>query len=465
MRKNEKEKMSDSMLRFENQDIEFKQGYVPDIKKEVTAFINADGGTILIGVRKDGAVIGVKNPDKVMQQTANSLKDSIVPDVMPFVSIRTEVMENRNVVVIEITTGTNRPYYLKDKGLRAGGVYVRKGSSAQPMTDEGIREMILASSGNSFEEARSLNQSLSFDTFASEMKRRNLKFGRAQMRTLKLIGEDGLYTNLALLLSDQCPFTIKVALFQGVDKAVFRDRREFKGSVLKQLEDVYQYIDLNNKTNATFSGLERHDARDYPEDAVREVLLNCIVHRDYSFSGSTLINIFDDRMEYVSLGGLVAGLELESIFLGASVSRNPNLAAVFYRMQLIESYGTGISKIRRLYADRTSKPKFETAKGVFRVTLLNCNYENIPSGKTVNDNIVSGNFYTVNAAAGPEVPLRDPKQTIIKYAKQHGQITRKQTEELLSVGSTKAYHLLTELCNEKKLIPEGNGRNRVYRFR
>jgi ATP-dependent DNA helicase RecG len=270
------------LMRFEDQDIEFKQEYVPDIKKEVLAFINADGGTILIGVRKDGEVIGVDNPDEVMLQSANALKDALVPDVMPFVSIHTETMEEKHVVEIDVSTGTNRPYYLRNKGLRAGGVYVRKGSSSQPMTDEGIREMIRTASGDSFEEMRSLNQSLTFDTLASEMKRRNIAFGKDKMRTLKMIGEDGLYTNLALLLSDQCQATIKVAVFQGTDKAVFRDRKEFTGSVLRQLEDVYQFIDLNNKTQATFSGLERTDIRDYPEAAVREALLNCIVHRDYA---------------------------------------------------------------------------------------------------------------------------------------------------------------------------------------
>lgn len=447
------------MLKFENQDIEFKQEYVSDIKKEVMAFINADGGTILIGVRKDGTVLGVDNPDEVMLKTANSLKDSLAPDVMPFVSIHTEVIEKKNVVAIDITTGTNRPYYLKDKGLRVGGVYVRKGSSSQPMTDEGIREMIRASSGSSFEAARSLNQSLSFDTLTSEMKRRDLEFGKAQMRTLKLIGEDGLYTNLALLLSDQCLSTIKVALFQGTDKVVFRDRREFTGSVLKQLEDVYQFLDLNNKTYATFSGLERKDTRDYPEEAVREALLNCIVHRDYSYSGSTLINIYDDRMEYVSLGGLVPGLELDSIFLGVSVTRNPNLAAVFYRMHLIESYGTGINKIQRLYEGMTNKPKFETAKGVFRVTLPNCNFDNVSALSERSERNPKENGKV-------EIPetMSDQKRIIVTFVKEHGQITRKQTEALLNVGSTKAYRLLSELCDEKKLKYDGNGRKRVYRL-
>lgn len=439
------------MLGYENQNVEFKQEYVQDIKKEVMAFINADGGTVLVGVRRDGVVIGVGNSDEVMLQIANSLKDSLVPDVMPFVSIRTIELEEKAVVEIEVSTGTNRPYYLREKGLRAGGVYVRKGSSSQPMTDEGIREMILQTGGKSFETARSMNQDLTFQTVAFEMKRRGIEFGIAQMRTLKLIGDDGLYTNLAYLLSDQCQTTTKVALFQGTDKAVFRDRKEFTGSVLRQLEEAYQFINLSNRTKATFSGLERTDTRDYPEEAVRESLLNCMVHRDYSYSGSTLINIYDDRMEYVSLGGLVSGIELESIFLGVSQSRNPNLAAVFYRMHLIESYGTGISKIQRAYADSFGKPEFETAKGVFRVTLPNRNCSE--AAPIQNESAQTSNLQAV---------LKKQKQIIFDYAKENGQITRKEAEDILDIGSTKAFRLLKELCDEGRMEQRGTGKLSKY---
>lgn len=439
------------MLKFENQNVEFKQEYVQDIRKEVLAFVNAEGGTIFVGVRKDGAVTGIGDPDEVMLQIVNSLKDAIAPDVMPFVSVRTVEIEEKQVIEIDISTGTNRPYYLREKGLKPSGVYVRKGSSSQPMTDEGIREMIIQSSGKSYENGRSMNQNLTFEILSYEMKKRSIEFGSAQMRTLKLTGEDGLYTNLAYLLSDQCETTTKVALFQGTDKAVFRDRKEFTGSVLKQLEDVYQFIDLNNKTKAVFSGLNRLDTRDYPEEAVREALLNCTAHRDYSFSGSSLINIYDDRMEYVSPGGLVPGLELKSIFLGVSQSRNPNLAAVLYRMRLIESYGTGIGKIQRMYYGTGVHPKFETAKGVFRLTLPNCNEM---------DAYVAAQEQAETAGSGSL--LEKQKDMIAAYALENGQVTRREAEELLEAGTTKAFRLLKELCDEGRLKAEGNGKLSRY---
>lgn len=435
------------MLSFENQNIEFKQEYVPDIRKEVIGFANSDGGSVLVGLRKDGIAVGVDDPDGVMLKIVNSLKDAISPDVMPFVRVNTIKIDEKNIVKIEVTTGTNRPYYLREKGLKPSGVYVRKGSSTQPMTEEGIREMILQNSGRSFESCRSLNQNLTFNTFKKEMQKRSMAIGVSQMRTLKLIGDDGLYTNLALLLSDQCEVTTKAAVFQGNDKEIFRDRKEFSGSLFKQLDEVYEFINLNNKTKAIFSGLERTDKRDYPEEALRESLLNSIVHLDYALSGSNLINIYEDRIEFVSLGGLVPGLELSAIFLGVSQSRNPDLATIFYRMRLIESYGTGIGKIEKAYKNDQKQPKFETAKGVFRVTLPNRN-----------EAAVTQSLYQHTG----ELSLDKQKDRIVKYAEEKGSVTRKDVEDLLNVGTTKAFTLIKDLCEVKKLEKKGKGRLSTY---
>lgn len=285
----------------ENSNTEFKEIYVSEIKKEVAAFANTDGGIIYIGIDDAGNAVGLDNTDSVMTQAANSLKDGIKPDVMPFVKINDVIIENQKIIKIEVVPGTNKPYYLSDKGLKPSGVYVRKGSSSQPVSDEAIRDMIIQTSGTSYEAGRSMNQELSFSYFTQKMKENGLETGDSQFRTLNLTGDDGLYTNLALLLSDQCEHTIKFAVFQGTDKAKFYDRKEFSGSVLKQLDEAFTIINYYNKTRSVINGLKRSDIRDYDEENIREALLNCIVHRDYSFSGSTLVSIYDDRIEFVSV--------------------------------------------------------------------------------------------------------------------------------------------------------------------
>ena len=454
------------MKRFGNVDLEFKEIYVPDIKKEVIAFANSEGGMLYVGIRKDGTIVGVEDPDDVMLRIAGSLKDSICPDVMPFVKISAVKKEEKTVIEVSVEVGTNRPYYLQEKGLKPTGVYVRKGSSSQPLSDEGIREMIVEVNGDSYECCRSMNQNLTFETLREEMKKRNLELGPAQMKTLHLIGEDGLYTNLALLLSEQCEHTIKAAVFQGSDK------KEFSGSILKQLNEAFQLIELLNKTQATFAGLERTDKRDYPMGAVREALLNCVVHRDYSFSGSTLLNFYDDRLEFVSLGGLVSGISMEAIFMGVSQPRNYNLAAFFYRMKLIESYGTGIGKICRLYEAEQSRPQFDTAKGVFRVILPNCNEKTQEKYRVEPERLLlkesrmpyhatdSKNVYYHSSEA-----VFKEEELILRFVKEYGRIKRKDVEQLLGVKQTKAFYLLQELCEKQLLIPVGKGRSSYYELK
>jgi ATP-dependent DNA helicase RecG len=190
---------------------------------------------------------------------------------------------------------------------------------------------------------------MKFSSLRKELKKRGLSFTETQMKNLGIMTADKIYTNMGLLVSDQCAHSIKLAIFQGSDKSVFRDRKEFFGSLFLQLSEAYRLIDFYNGTKANFQDLIRTDIRDYPEEAIREALLNAIVHRDYSFSGSTLINIYSDRLEIISLGGLVPGLSLEAAIMGASQTRNKNLAALFYRLKLIEAYGTGISKIISSY--------------------------------------------------------------------------------------------------------------------
>ena len=445
---------------IEGVDVEFKEldrirGTLPDsIPKEIVAFANTEGGELYIGICNDGSVVGVSDPDDVMTRISNTVHDTILPDVMPFIQIRPVELEGKQVIKTTIAVGTQRPYYLAKEGLKPNGVFVRRGSACIPLNEAGIREMIMETSGKSYEECRSLNQDLTFESLQSEMAARKIEFGPAQMKTLKMIGSDGLYTNLALLLSDQCAHTIKAAVFQGSDDVIFRERKEFSGSLLKQLNDAYQFLDFYNKTEATFTGLRRTDQRDYPEEAVREALLNSIIHRDYLFSGSTIINMFDDHIEFISLGGLVRGISMEAIFMGVSQSRNPNLAAVFYRLGLFESYGTGIRKIMRLYQGFDHQPVFKSAEGAFTVELFNRNENTTNEENSVADGL--------DSQIDPIQEIEEIRTTVYQRAKEQGKVTRKEVEQEFGFGSTKAFKVLKALCELGLLIQQKNGNRTVY---
>lgn len=435
----------------ESVDVEFKEvdrekGTLPSsCAKEIVAFANTGGGDLYIGISDDGTVRGVQNTDDTMKRLSSMAHDTILPNIMPFLQIRPVEMDGKDVIKASVSVGTQRPYYLSSGGLTPRGVYVRVGSASIPLGESGIREMILETSGASYEECRSINQNLTFDTLQREMKERGMELGQSQMEALHMTGSDGLYTNLALLLSEECTHTIKVAVFQGKDGALFRDRKEFSGSLLKQLNDAYDFLELYNKTEASFSGLRRTDTRDYPEPALREALLNSIIHRDYLFSGSTIINVFDDRIEFVSLGGLVRGISMEAVMMGVSQSRNPNLQSIFYRLKLVESYGTGIRKIIRLYSFSGHQPEFRSAEGGFSLTLYNLNEEvSLPQEEK-------------SAAADDET-----EKTISLLARETGEITRKEVDEKFGFSSTKSFHILKKMCDKGLLVQQKKGYQTVY---
>lgn len=430
------------MIFQESETVELKEIVVDDIKKEIIAFANGEGGRLYIGVRDDGTVTGLESVDNVSLQISNMVRDAIKPDLTMFLHYKTIEIEEKQVLEIEIQRGTERPYYIAKKGLRPEGVYVRQGYSSVPANDTAIKRMIKETDGDRFEEMRSLEQNLTFVETSREFARRNVEFGLHRMKTLKLLNNDGIYTNLGLLLSEQCKHTIKVAVFQGTDQSVFKDRREFSGSLFKQLNEVYEYIDIHNQTQSTFNKLLRIDTRDYPEDAIREALLNLMVHRDYGFQASALISIYDDRIEFVSVGGLVSGIDLEDIMMGISVCRNQNLANVFYRLQLIEAYGTGIRKILNAYHDVKQKPEIQHTQNAFKIILPNRN-----------QSLERKEEYEV---------LSKTEQQIIELMKQNGKLSRKEIETKLELSTSTALRLLKKLTEKNLVVQNREGRKVNY---
>lgn len=433
----ERDRKSDNMELYESEIIELKEIYTTDLKKEIVSFANTNGGTIYIGVHDNGTIVGVDHADFVIQQIANSIRDSIRPDISMFTSIELLKDENKSYIKVTVDSGTKKPYYLSDKGLKPTGVYVRSGTTSAPASEDAIRMMIKMTDGDSFETNRSLIQELTFNSLSKEMERRKLEFTGVQMKNLGILSSDGIFTNMGLLVSDQCRHSIKFAVFQGTDKLVFKDRKEFTGSLFEQLAEAYKTIDFYNGTMASFHDLLRTDERDYPEDAVREALLNAIVHRDYSFSGSTFINLYSDRLEFISLGGLVPGLSLEAAMLGASQSRNEKLANLFYRMKLIEAYGTGISKIISCYKGKSEQPVFESVEGAFQVILPNVHARNLS--------------------------MEDAKYLpILQLFEYKKEITRSDVETVLGSGTTHAINIVKEMLDKSLIEKVGNGRLTRY---
>lgn len=329
-----------------------------------------------------------------------------------------------------------------------------KGASSVQASPEQIRQMIKESDGDTFEKMRTMQQELTFDEAEHTFKKYHVDFSEDKYIALGLRNlHDDQYTNLALLLSDQCQHTTKVAVFGDDANTIFKDAKEFDGSIFKQLDETFSYLSLCNRTAAIFKGLERIEKPDYPEEAIREALLNALIHRDYGFSGSIIINVNDSCMEFISIGGLLPGLSAEDIRSGISQPRNRKLAEIFHRLRLIESYGTGIRKIFKLYNGSTVQPRIEVTANTFKLILPNLN--------------TSGEQTVVTETEQVSTPLAVTPQMkiVLDYLAEYGEMSDEELQEILNIKKTRAY-LLTRQMSESGLIEvSGRGATKKYRLK
>lgn len=421
-------------MKQESDKLEFKREVNDSLVKEVIAFCNSSGGTIIIGYNDNGSICGLEDARCDLDKISNKLHDSIEPDVSFLVAPRIENEDGKDIIIIEVLQGTSKPYYIKSKGMTPEGVYVRVGATSQPSTRDSIKDMLIDSSGVTFEKNLSINQDLTFLYTERVFKEKDIAFGIREKRTLGIINDKGKYTNLGLLLSDQCPYTIKMAVYTDTTKKEFIDKKETNtGSILQQLDEAESYLKLNNKVSGKIQGMERIDSYDYPEESIREILLNTISHRNYEIPGSTLVHIFTNRIEFLSLGGLVKGLTVEDIKLGSSSSRNPKLVSVFHRLGLVEAYGSGIPRMLELYKNSINIPNIQVAPNSFLVEI-------------------------------PKIALKKEYSIIMEYLRNHESATREEIEKILGTKKVTTISILNEMVERCMIKKEGKSKNIIYKI-
>lgn len=438
---------------LESSRLEWKRTYTEEIKKELVAFANTDGGELIIGLADDGSLVGVENPDRVSAQVTNMLRDAISPDITLIAQVEIRSQDNRSLIHITVNRGGKRPYYISSKGMTSAGVYVRHGNTSAPATADAIREMIRDTDGYGYETNKSFDQHLTFEYCGKIFADRGVAFGHNQMKTMKMIDRDGSFTNLAMLLSDQCFHGIQFACFQGTDIGTFTERLRFTGSILSQLDEAFHALNRYNRTRSEIHGLYRTDSRDYPEEALREALINAIVHRDYDRDVSTNIRVFDDRIEIVSYGGLPPSTTIETFLLGLSMPRNRNLADVFFRLELIEAFGSGIPKMTGVYQKSGQGISFKTSPSGFMIVLPNLNSSK-ESRKTRPEPAVKQD----------EVGLLEDQRSKSAHdlilAK--GPVSRMELETVWDIGRSTASKWIDQLVDKGILIRVGHSRNTKY---
>ncbi|WP_157844400.1 ATP-binding protein [Candidatus Methanomethylophilus sp. 1R26] len=351
------------------------------------------------------------------------------PDITTTSKIDIENIDGKNVVIVSVNEGTNKPYYLREKGLRPEGVFIRMGTVTEPVTDGMFYHLVHYEFSSKYEEFISIRQDLTFRYLEKAAGKKKMKLDTSHMESLRMVRE-GKYTNLAFILSDQFDQPIKMASYPDHHKSRFIDREIADGSALEQAEKAIKYIMEHNRTVSTIAGIYRQDMLQFPETAVREAVLNAVVHRDYSREGTILISIYPDCLTIVSPGELYTYYTESDLFSGVSSLRNRNLAYIMYRLELIESFGTGLPRIMDEYVPFDAVPSVKSGSSIFTITL---------------------------PAIGAHQEAAD------SFLRTHSTFTRQELQDALGMNRNEAVMKIRELSEQGRITKYGAGRSTRYR--
>ena len=415
----------------ETRTLEFKETITNTFLKTVSAFSNYDGGTIFFGVDDDGNIKGLPDVKQACLDIENKINDSITPQ--PDYTL--EVQNNDQTIKLTVKSGLQKPYLYKSKA------YKRNDTATIEVDTLEFSRLVLDGKNIRFEELPCKDQELSFEILHRKLKEtvRIENFDKDTLKTLNLYDDVNGFNNAAGLLADKNHFPgIDIVKF-GENISIIQKRSTFENiSVLEVYEkaidvfrDYYQY--------EVIQGADRKKMEKVPEAAFREAIANALIHRVWDVNSQIRVSMFDDRIEIVSPGGLPSGITEEEYLSGKlSVLRNRNLANVFYRLGFVEIFGTGITRIKQLYAESLIKPDFEVSENAIKIMLpVFEKNADLTEDEIIIYKLLSKTMLKPISEVAPYVPF----------------------------GKSKTIKLLKEMCQKGVIAVEGKGKGTKYIIR
>ena len=433
--------------------------------KTVSAFANGLGGSVYFGVTNSDEAAGLADA----QQTADKISELIKARIEPSLRFLLEpiTVGGKNILRLEIRSGQDTPYYYSADGNKIA--FYRVGNESVQAPPHILNELILKGRHQSFDslESRFLYEDNSFTLLSATYKKET---GYAlhlpdDLTSFGLLGESGdRLTNVGALLADDCRVynsRIFCTRWNGLEKSsIFIDAlddSEYSGNIITLLQNGLTFIRNKYKVKWRKTPEKRVEMPDYSQIAVREALINAIIHRDYTFMGSEIhIDMYDDRLEITSPGGMVDGKRIQDMDLTnvPSKRRNPVIADLFQRLKLVERRGSGLKKIRKEYDGSTKRPIFFSDESWFITTLYNLNYgviEDVDADANVTKNVTLD--VTKNVTKD-----NDRRKQILELISTNGEITSTQLSQTMNVTKRTILRDLEELRNLGIIVRAGGKR-------
>ena len=487
----------EKIITTEGKNVEFKlelpQRDVTFLKTAV-AFANCQGGKFVFGIRnEDHAVVGMNDETlfQDMDTITNLIADNCEPAIMPNVYPLT--MESKSLIIVEIGVGRQRPYYVKSLSMMEG-TYIRVAAETRKAEAYMVKELMFEGAHRFFDKTVCLGLDASEEDIGAlcrslqETARRYRPTEAAGSQAIREVTSNQLLswgvltrkedkvvpTNAFALLTGHylLPTMTQCAVFKGKTKDVFLDKREYEGPIQEQQDEAFQFVLRNIKLGARIKGLYRQDVYEIPPAAIREILVNAVVHRSYLATGNIQVALYDDRLEVLTPGKLPIDQTIEAMKSGFSKIRNEALAKAFAYMGLIEGWGSGIPKVNALLK-QAGLAEMEISGGDFFVMFtIRRNPGFNPTGDNSHVGVEGENvgLETTNVGLGVgleaenvgldgrNVGLKEGESLIVKIIQENPHITAKELATRLHTTTRTAERIFHQLKSCEKIRREGGKR-------
>ena len=442
---------------IESNRIEFKRELTRelDIEKEVIAFLNyREGGVIYIGVDDNGKPVGVKDIDGDMLTIKNRLRDSILPTPMGLFDVTVERIDEIPVIKVFVSSGTEKPYYKKQYGLSPKGCFLRVGTAAEPMTQHQIDDLYTQRVHNSLKNVISPRQDLTFAQLRIYYAEKGMQLNDNFLRSLDLLTDDGKLNYVAYLLADENGNSMKLAKYAGTDRYELISNNEYGYCcLLTATQKILDKLDVENQVSSVITPTGRIDTPQWDRIAIREAVINAVVHNDYVYGAPAKIELFSDHLEITSIGRIPQGLSMEDFFNGVSLPRNRELMRVFRDVEVVEALGSGMQRIMRKY----TKDNFEFGDNYVRLTVP---YNWIEEQKKVTEGVTEEVTEEVTEGVTEEVTDTTPNK-LLRLIAANPSITIPRMMNALSMSDSGVRKVLRNL-QAKGILRRVDGRSKGH---
>ena len=445
--------------------------------KSVSAFANGQGGKLIFGVKEDNTILGLSDYQEVSENISEIIK--IKMDTNPEFDMEIKELDGKVILILSVFAGKNTPYFVVDGGSRTA--YKRVGNQSVPASRIDLFNLSLKGEHISYDSLQSKKkiEDVSFKELKIEYKERTGKdFEEKDLKSFGLVNDEGNLTIAGALFADNYQVyqsRVFCTRWNGLTKANGRmdalDDIEFEGNIIYLLKASLDFVKRNSKKMWKKGPVYRIEYPEYPERAVQEALVNALIHRDYSVVGSEVhIDIYDDRLEIYSPGGMYDGTFVQDLnpLNVSSTRRNPIIADVFARMDLMERRGSGLRKIIEAYEAEENykeelKPEFKSTESSFTTILKNLNYDT--QNVTQNDGQSEGQNEGENEGQndGEKLKPKDRRNKIVKLMKENSNITTIELSHILLVSVSTIERDLKILTDEKTIEYIGSAKDGYWK--